>query len=343
MDTRECLAVLLSGRTLGTADAERLFEDILGGIVDDAQIGAALALIQQRFPSEDELVGGALSMRRHVERVPALDDVLDRVIDTCGTGGARKTFNVSTLSALVAAAAAPGRVLVAKHGNRGRSGRGSAELLRELGVNIDATPAVQSRCLRECGVCFCFAVHHHPAMKHAAKARQSLGFATVFNVLGPLTNPAGARRQVMGVFDVRLVELVAKVQVRLGCHRAMIVHGSDGIDEITTTGATRIAHVAGQTVAIEEFDPIRLGVARSSSADLDAADLHDAARIARSVLEGAPGPAADIVAVNAAASLIVADVAPDWAAALARVREVMSEGRPARVLDDLVRLSREAV
>ncbi|CAG1005360.1 anthranilate phosphoribosyltransferase [Phycisphaerales bacterium] len=341
MTIRETLAALVSGRSLTAAEADALFEDLFTGRLEDSQIGAALALMAVRGPSVEELLGGAGAMRRHVTPIPGVSEMSGRVIDTCGTGGARKTFNVSTLAAVVTAAAGGGKLRVAKHGNRGRSGRGSAEVLRALGVNIDAAPDVQARCLREVGVCFCFAIHHHPAMKHAAKARQALGFPTIFNALGPLTNPAGATRQVMGVYSADLVEPIATVLARLGCERAMVVHADDGIDEISTTGATTIAHVEGGGVRTERFDSGFLGLARARVQDLDAADLDHAVRIARSVLGGESGPAREMVLLNSAAALIVGDVAPGWPEGLAKAVKAVDSGAAARVLEGLVRESNE--
>src|SRR5947207_1125205 len=181
MGIRETLARLVAGHHLTAEQAESLFEDILGGLLDDAQIAAVLALIQVRSPSVNELVGAARVMRRHATPIPCQPTSAGVILDTCGTGGTPKTFNISTLAAIVVAGAAPGKVRVAKHGNRSRSGRGSAEVLAALGVNVEAGPLVQARCLEEAGVCFCFAPHHHPAAKHAAGARRSLGFPTIFN------------------------------------------------------------------------------------------------------------------------------------------------------------------
>lgn len=341
MAIRDTLMALLSGRSLTHTEADGLFEDLFTGLLDDAQIGAALALIAARGPTIEELLGGATAMRRHVTPIPGTAELSGNIIDTCGTGGARKTFNVSTLAAIVSAAAGSGALRVAKHGNRGRSGRGSAEVLRALGVNIDAPPAIQARCLREVGVCFCFAIHHHPAMKHAAKARQALAFPTIFNALGPLTNPAGARRQVMGVYRQDLVEPIAQVLSRLGCERAMVVHAEDGIDEVSTTGATIIAHVVDGQVRVERFDPLVLGVPRANVEQLDAADLDDAVRIARAVLAGSPGPARDIVLLNAAAALIVGGGVSEWGEGLAKAGKAVDSGAAARVLDGLVRATTE--
>lgn len=341
MPIRDVLDHLLAGRSLAMPQAEAFFEDVLSGLLDDAQIGAALAMIQSRGPTIDELLGGARVMRRHVTRLPDLDRMPGVILDTCGTGGARKTFNVSTVAALVVAAAASGTIAVAKHGNRGRSGRGSAEALRELGVNVDAAPAVQSRCLRECGVCFCFAIHHHPAMRHAARARQSLGFPTIFNALGPLTNPAGAPRQVMGVYDESLVEKNARVLAALGCERAMIVHGLDGTDELTLGAPTRIAHVHASSVRIETFDAVSVGLPRVPPERLVVDDLAGAADAARRILAGEPGPRRDLVLLNAAAGLLVGGAAKDWQDGLSSAARAVDSGRAKQTLADLARLSHE--
>lgn len=350
MDPQGLLANLVSGGSLSAEQAEGAFEELLTGRMDAAQIGAMLALVQTRGPTVDELVGAARAMRRHVTRVPFPCGVGspghgDPVIDTCGTGGAAKTFNVSTAAAIVAAAvpadAAGRRVRVAKHGNRSRSGRGSAEVLAALGVNVDASPEVQALCLERVGVCFCFAVHHHPAMKHAAPARKSLGFPTIFNLLGPLTNPAGATRQLMGVYAPGLVARVAHALARLGADRAMVVHSMDGLDDLSVTGPSLVAHVEGGRVEMEEFDPRALGVPRARLVDLIADDLEDAARMVRAVLEGEEGARREMVALNAAAALVVAGRASDLGEGLALARGAIDSGGARRTLEALVRVSGE--
>lgn len=342
MPIREQFSVLLRGESLSSDQAEAFVEDVLSGLLDESQMGAALALIQARGASVDELVGGARAMRRHATMV-GVEQLSGTVIDTCGTGGARKTFNISTLSAIVTAAAAVRgrvRVRVAKHGNRGRSGRGSAEVLAALGVNIEAGPAVQRRCLDELGVCFCFAVAHHPAMRNAAKTRISLGFPTIFNLLGPLTNPAGAKRQVLGVYEPRWVERVGSALVRLGCERAMVVHSLDGIDEITTTGPTLIGHVQHGELRLEEFDPSPLGLSRPELGGLDAVDLPDAVRLAWSVVAGEASAALDIVLLNSAAALVVGGAAETMAEGLALARAGVARGEAKRTLEALIEITR---
>lgn len=344
---RDHLAQLVAGKPLSESQSEEVFEHIFLGEADDAQIGALLALIQQRGASVNELVGAAQAMRRHSQRVPT--DRLPagaRVLDTCGTGGTTKTFNISTAAALIAAAA--GRragVYVAKHGSRSRSGRGSAEVLATLGVNIDAPTNVQAKCLKEVGVCFCFAIRHHPATKYAAGARQSLGFPTFFNLLGPLTNPADASLQLLGVFDRAFLDPMAQALLELGAKRAMVVHGLDGLDEITTTDKTLIVHVKDGAVTTEEFDPAPLGIRRASLDELRARDLDHAAQMIRAILSGEESaqikPARDIALLNAAGALVVTDAARDMAQGLEQARAAIESGDAMRTLNDLARVSNE--
>lgn len=336
---QDVLKSLLSGRTLAPVEAEAVFEDLLAGTLDEAQIGAMLSLIQSRGVTAEELLGATRVMRRHSTKVQA--DGVPGLIDTCGTGGAAKTFNISTAVAIAAAAAAPGRVHVAKHGGRSRTGRGSADVLQTLGVRVDAPPEVQSRCLREVGVCFCFAVHHHPAMKHAAGPRKSLGFPTIFNLLGPLTNPAGARRQLMGVYDARLVPLIARTLADLGAERAMVVHGSDGLDELTLSGPSVIGSVEGGRITIAEFDPASLGLPRATLAELAVPGAAESADLIRRVFGGERGPARDVVLLNAAAALAVAGAATDIGAGISLAAAGIDSGAATRTLDALTRLSND--
>lgn len=342
---QDTLAQLVVGASLTESQSEAAFETVLRGDADAAQIASLLSLIQRRGATVDEIVGAARVMRRHVARVPT--DALPtdtRVVDTCGTGGAAKTFNISTVAAIIAAAAGRSRgVAVAKHGNRSRTGRGSAEILAALGVNIDADAEAQARCLAEAGVCFSFAVRHHPAMKHAAPVRAALGFPTIFNLLGPLTNPAGASRQLLGVYDESLVEPIALALARLGAERAMVVHARDGLDELSTTGPTIIAEVSTGSVSRFEFDAASLGLARATLDDLRAVDLSSATDLARAILTnsgaGSARAARDIALLNAGAALVVADAAPGFAEGLALAQEAVDTGAAAATLDALVRVS----
>jgi anthranilate phosphoribosyltransferase len=342
MEVLDTLRVLVAGGSLTADQTETLFEALLTGRLDDAQIAGVLALIQARTVTVDEVVGAARVMRRHVTPVPRPEGCDDAVlIDTCGTGGAPKAFNVSTAAAIVAAGAETGarRVLVAKHGNRSRTGRGSAEVLQALGVAVDASAQTQSRCLAEAGVCFCFAIHHHPAMKHAIGPRRSLGFPTIFNLLGPLTNPAGADRQLIGVYDPRFLPILAEALARLGAARAIVAHGLDGLDELSTTGPTRLAHVERGVHTEETLHLAPLGITPASLADLQAANVGDSARIIRGVLAGEAGPPRDIVLLNAAAALVVAGITNEIAPALALAAGAIDSGRAWRTLETLVRVS----
>lgn len=347
---REAIERVVNGGSLSEAEAESVFRVLLEGGSDEAQIGGLLAVLASRGPTADELVGAARVMRSVVAPVPVAEALRDRLVDTCGTGGAPKTFNVSTAAAIIAAAAGTlegrsRRVLVAKHGNRSRTGRGSAEVLGALGVNVDAGPDVQARCLEEAGVCFCFAIHHHPAMRHAAGPRRSLGVPTIFNLLGPLTNPAGARRQLLGVYDRGKASLVARALARLGAERAMVAHGEDGLDELTTTAPTFVAWVSGERVREETVDAADLGVARAVMDDLRADSLNDAADLIRSILEpgggggGALDAKRDLALVNAAAALVVGGAADSMADGLALAREAVASGAAARTLGELVAAS----
>lgn len=325
------LAHLLTGATLRERESESVFERVLGGGFDEAQIGALLALVSARGPTVDELVGGARAMRRHVARVVLPPDATSdaRVLDTCGTGGAPKTFNVSTASAFVTAATARdsgSTVYVAKHGSLSRTGRGSAEVLERLGANVHAEPSIQQRCLAEAGVCFCFSVRHHPAMKHAVGPRKSLGFPTIFNLLGPLTNPAGATCQLLGTFSVELSEKMARTLQRLGVDRAMVVHSHDGMDELSTTDTNLVHDVREGVVTTRVIDPERLGLPKTTTDALRVHSLEEAADAVCSTLRGEPGPRTDLVVLNSAGALVVAGVCDDFAAGIDLARQSVNGG-----------------
>lgn len=340
MEPRDAIARLLADGRLTEPEAESLLERMLSGGVDAPQMGAILALVQRRGATTEEIVGAARTMRRLVERVPVgplAPGVV--VLDTCGTGGATKTFNISTASAVVTASAAPGRVLVAKHGNRSRTGRGSAEVLRALGVNVDATPAVQARCLRDAGICFCFAIHHHPAMKHAAGPRASLGVPTIFNLLGPLTNPAGAAHQLVGVYARDLVTPVAEALRRLGSTRAMVVHSEDGLDEISPSAPTHAAFLDRDVIVDEHITPESAGLRSGPIEHIQAQTLEQSVSLFRSVLHGTPGTARTAVLLNAGAALRVAGVAASIADGASLAAAAIDSGRASRTLASLVSMS----
>ncbi len=335
-DLTPMLKRLLSGYTLSAEETTAAFEAMMTGRVHHGEMGALLALLATRTPTHQEIVGAARVMRRHVDAVQSKHDPAE-IVDTAGTGGAPKTFNVSTAAAIIAAA---GGAIVAKHGNRSRTGRGSAEVLRQLGVNVDADRAVQQRCLDELGVCFCFAIHHHPATKHVMPVRQTLGFPTIFNLLGPLTNPAGARRQLMGVYDARFIKPIAEALVDLGAIRAMVVHSEDGLDEISIAAPTIVMMVDDGRVHEEVISPESLGIEPAALEDVQATDLEHATQMIRDVLSGADtGPVRNMTLLNAAATLMAAGVVDSFAAGIERASQAIDLGDAAVKLEQLAKLS----
>ena len=293
----------MRGETLSEAESQSAFEEIASGEPHHAEVGAFLALLATRLPTVDEIVGAATVMRMRVQRVPCTIDPRG-IVDTAGTGGAPKSFNVSTAAAIVAAAAG---ATVAKHGNRSRTGRGSAEVMERLGVDVHATPEVQARCLDEIGICFCFAIHHHPAAKHVMPVRKALGLPTIFNLLGPLTNPAGAGRQLMGVYAREFVRPIAESLVRLGSTRALVFHSDDGLDEISVGALTRVAEVRNGEVHDWIVDPAALQLEMADPMSLAPNSLDEAAELLLRILRGEDrGARRSMVLVNAAGALLVA-------------------------------------
>jgi anthranilate phosphoribosyltransferase len=330
------LKILLEPRSLSADEARTTFAAMMVGDVSHAEMGALLALLAVRGPSADELLGAAMVMRENVARVPTLSDP-STIVDTCGTGGAPKTFNVSTTAAIVAAACG---VKVAKHGNRSRTGRGSAEVLRALGVNVDADGPTQARCLDEAGLCFCFAIHHHPATKNVMPVRMALGVPTIFNLLGPLTNPAGAKRQVLGVYEARFLEPMARALQALGSVRAIVLHSDDGLDEISLSSSTRLVHVSPEGIREERVTPEELGLPRMSLDAVRVDSLEQATEVALRVLDGSErGATRHMTLMNAAAALLVADVVSDLKDGVARAAAAIDEGRARAVLAKLVETS----
>lgn len=299
------------------------------------EIGALLALLATRTPTSNEIVGAATVMRTHVDRITS-SIAPDNLVDTAGTGGAPKTFNVSTAAAVIAAAAG---AKVAKHGNRSRTGRGSAEVLKQLGVNVDADRTAQAKCLDDVGVCFCFAIHHHPATRHVMPVRQILGFPTIFNLLGPLTNPAGARRQLMGVYDWKFLQPIAEALRDLGAIRAMVIHSSDGLDEFSLSASTSVFNVREGKVSEDVVSPKQLGLTMAPREAVVARDLDHAAQMIRDVLAGAGGPPRDMALLNAAATLVVADVARTMEEGLTLAAKAVDAGAAMRTLDRLAAVS----
>ncbi len=336
-DLTPTLKRLLGGATLTAEETTAAFEAIMTGLAHDGEIGALLALLAARTPTSEEILGAARVMRAHVDAVPTSINP-DGLVDTAGTGGAPKTFNVSTAAAIIAAAAG---AAVAKHGNRSRTGRGSAEVLRSLGVNIDASRETQATCLSEVGVCFCFAIHHHPAAKHVMPVRLALGVPTIFNLLGPLTNPAGAARQLMGVYDGAFLRPIAEALAALGARRALVVHSDDGLDEISISAPTTGMLVdTDGSVTEMRIDPEQLGFDLAPREAVMARDLDHAADMIRTILLGTEtGPARDMAVLSAAATLFVAGDAEDLAAGVTRATEAIDSGAAATTLDQLAAVS----
>ena len=331
LEPTAALRRLMAGEDLERPEVEALFGRLMDGGLSDALKAALLVALAMKREAPGEIAGAAAAMR---QRVVAIPHRREPVVDTCGTGGdGRGTFNISTAAALVAAAAG---AAVAKHGNRSVSSRsGSADVLAALGVKIDVEPATAGRALDELGIAFLFAPLLHPAMKEVMPVRRELGVRTLFNLLGPLTNPAGARRQLMGVYAEGLVEVVARVQAELGTEHAWVVHGSDGLDEITTTGPTRVGEVRGGEVRVFVLEPEELGLRRSRLADLLGGDPARNAELMRRVLGGEPGPLADVTALNAGAALLVAGIAADLREGLERSRAALASGAAAEKLEAL--------
>ncbi len=335
--------MLIAGQSLSEDEARVVFDSMLTGELPETVIAAVLSLLAAKGPTVDELTGAARVMRAHVTAVPFTPGDDERLIDTCGTGGAPKTFNISTAAAIVAASVrADRRVVVAKHGNRSRTGRGSAEVLEALGVQVNASPEVQARCLAEAGVCFCFAIHHHPAMRHAGPVRRALGVPTIFNTLGPLTNPAGAQRQVIGVYDAALVPLLTQTLERLGAARALVVHGDDGLDEATLTTTSSAMMLSEGAIKAEKIDPRSVGLSLCALEALKADSVEAAAGIVRSVLDGEGGPTRDITLLNAALALEVAGVVEETREGIELAAEAIDSGRARSTLEVLARVSADA-
>ncbi len=318
----QLLQRLLDREDLGRAEVAALFGRIMDGEIAESQIAALLVAFAMKGETADEIAGAVEAMRVRARAVPhALADV----IDTCGTGGdGRGTFNISTAAAFVAAAAG---ATVAKHGNRAVSSRsGSADLLVALGLPIEVAPETAGRQLAGVGIAFLFAPAHHPATRAVVPVRRALGVRTLFNLLGPLTNPAGARRQLVGVYARDRVEPVARVLAALGCEHALVVHGGDGLDEITTTTTTHVAEVRGGEVATYELTPEAAGVRRTAPESLAGGSPEENAARLRQLLEGETGALTDIVALNAGAALYVSGRAESIAEGVDQARLVLASG-----------------
>jgi len=332
------LEIILDGDDLTFEQAKALQDTIFQGTVSDVQIAAFLAAMRLKRATPQEIAGLARSLRDHAVRVKV---DIENLLDTCGTGGASiKTFNISTAAALVAAGAG---AFVAKHGNRGITSRcGSADVLAELGVKIDAGPEVVAECIKQANIGFMLAPRYHPAMKFVQPIRKSLDFRTAFNILGPLANPAGADCQVVGVADEALVDRITEALKILGARRAMVVHGQ-GMDEISTIGNTKIRQLIGDKITSIELDPADFGIRGVSIDELTSGDSITNAKIIRDILEGREtGPRKDIVVLNAAAALIVASLADDFDSAIQLADKSITEGKALDCLEKLIETSNKA-
>ncbi len=337
MDMKQAIAAVVERRDLDETQMESVMCAVMGGEATPAQIAGFLIGLRMKGETVPEITAAARVMRALSTRVEV---PTEHLVDTCGTGGdASGTFNVSTAAAFVAAAAG---ARVAKHGNRSVSSRsGSADVLEAAGVRLELGPAQVARCIEEVGVGFLFAPAHHGAMKHAIGPRREMGVRTMFNLLGPLTNPAGAPNQVLGVFDRHWLEPLAEVLRRLGSRHVLVVHAADGLDEISIGAETHVAElrsgqIRGYTIRPEDF-----GLRRAPLEALRVADAAQSLERIRRALSGRPGPERDIVALNAGAAIHAAGLAPDLAAGVARAMDAIDSGRAAGVLGRLVALTQE--
>ena len=331
---RESIEALVNGQDLSMAQASESMEEIMSDQATAAQFGAFVTALRLKGETVGEIVGMARVMREKSLHVK----VDGPVVDTCGTGGdGSGSFNISTTAGFVVAGAG---VKVAKHGNRAMSGAcGSADVLEALNVKIDLSPEAVSRCLEEVGFGFMFAQRYHPSMRFAAGPRREIGIRNIFNVLGPLTNPAGATAHLVGVADPSLAGKMAEVLGRLGSTGALVVHGEDGLDEITLSAATRVWEMRGGQVTDYLISPEELGFDRTDQGDLKATSVEDSTRILREVLGGKPGLARDVVLVNAAAAFLAADRVTSLKDGVALAAESIDSGRALGKLEALAKLS----
>ena len=336
---QDAIAQLLDGRDLDAAAARAAMDEIMSGEATPSQTAGFLVALRAKGETVDEIAGCAEAMREHVVPVtPARDDL----VDTAGTGGdGARTLNISTAAALVAAAAG---AAVAKHGNRAvSSASGSADVLEALGFELELAPDRIAQSIDELGFGFIFAPAHHPGFRHAAPVRRELAVRTVFNVLGPLTNPAGARAQIVGVYSAELAPVIAEVLERLGTRRAFVVHGAGGIDELSPAGPNLVYEVGNGPVRERIVEPLELGIARCAPEDLRGGAPEENAAAVRRVLDGEEGPHRDAVLLNAAGAVAAAGHAEDLAEGLAIVGEAVESGAAAERLDRLVAFSRAEV
>lgn len=332
MDIQTAIKTVIGGQDLGKADMTAVMQQIMTGECTPAQIGGFLVGLRMKGESVDEISAAATVMRELSTRVNV---GAKHLVDTCGTGGdASGSFNISTASAIVAAAAG---AQVAKHGNRSVSSKsGSADVLEAAGVNLDIDPQQVGTCIEEVGVGFMFAQKHHSAMRHAIGPRKEMAVRTIFNVLGPLTNPAGAPNQVIGVFDGDLVEPLAHVLKQLGSRHVMVVHAEDGMDEISISARTNVAELKDGEVSVYTVSPGDFGLETADASALSVGSVEQSLAMIQSVLANNPGPALDIVSMNAGAAIYVSGVADSLAEGIEKAKVAISNGKAAIVLASLV-------
>ncbi len=335
MDMQSAIRAVTEHRDLGGDEMKQVMHLLMEGKASDAQIGAFLAGLRMKGETVDEISSAAAVMR---ELVTPVEIDTPHLVDTCGTGGdGASTFNISTTSAFVAAAAG---ARVAKHGNRSISSKsGSADVLEAAGVNLELTPEQVALCIAKVGVGFMFAPRHHGAMRHVIGPRREMGVRTMFNLLGPLTNPAGARNQVLGVFDEQWLEPLARVLERLGSRHVLVVHAQDGLDEITISGPTRVVELKEGALHHLEITPEQFGMERSPLDSLVVDRPGRSLEMMRQVLDDKAGPARDIVVLNAGAAIYASGVADSLEQGVARAREVLANGTARGRLEELVRFS----
>ncbi len=329
---KETINRLVEGKPISRTDAFNAVLEIMNGDATPAQIGAFLAALRIRGETPDVIAGAAEAMRSKFTAIPIDKDV---VVDTCGTGGdGAHTFNISTAAAFVTAGAG---VTVAKHGNRSVSSKcGSADVLAALGVKITVPPETMIRSLQQIGIAFLFAPTLHPAMKHAIGPRRELGMRSIFNILGPLCNPAGARYGVLGVYSPELAPVLAEAAAALGAVHLFVVHGHDGLDEITTTTGTLVCEVVKGRINTFEFEPAGVGIPTAEPGDLTGGTPDENARIINEILSGRKGPHRDIVLLNSAAAIVAAGVAPDFESGLKLAAESVDSGKALQKLNQLI-------
>lgn len=336
MNIKDAISRILDREDLAPGDAEDIMGSIMEGRATQAQIGAFLIALRMKGETPGEIAAFARVMRQHaVTVVPVTRNTL---VDTCGTGGdGTHTFNISTASAFVAAGAG---IPVVKHGNRSVSSKcGSADVLAGLGVDISIDPALQAKIVEQVGIAFLFAPNHHPSMRHVMPARQELGCRTVFNILGPLSNPAGAKAQVLGVYHPGLTQPIAEVLRLLGICRAMVVHGA-GLDEITTTGITQVCELNNGLIQAYTMDPEKYGIPRATLADIRGGDTQENVRIIQEILEGERGAGRDIVALNAGSAIYIGGQARDLHKGIMLAEESITSGNALVMLNNLVEATR---